>query len=235
MGFRESILIGMRIVIVALLLGSLFGVTAAADAPARWIPEHCRTTIVTDSVNNGWNDSYRQGLLEINAGQFVQAESSMCLALQSARRFEARDWRFSETLDELGLIAFELRDFQLAEQMQGAAIAEMLLAAGPGGEPLRDADLSRHRNIHEDCRSGIRVYMTRLGWIHEQMRGRISIDELNAAPWRVFAVGYLPLDSQLAERLDWLVAQYLLLENVDAADRLAELQYKILAKQNSSR
>jgi hypothetical protein len=221
----------MRIAVIALILGSVFGAVLADEAPMRWIPERCRSDAsVSDDANadSRWNEAYRQGLLAIQEGQFLQAESSMCLALRAARRFDPRDWRFSETLDELGLIAFELRDFELAEQVQGAAIAEMLLAVGPHGEPLGDADLSRNKHIREDCRSGVRVYTTRLGWIHEQLRGRISIDTLNEEPWRIFAVGYLPLDVQLAKRLDWLIAQYLLLEDVAAADALAELQHEII-------
>ena len=55
----------------------------------------------------------------------------MCLALVHAKNFAERDWRFAETLDELGLIYFMRGQFGESEKAQGAAVAELLLAAGP--------------------------------------------------------------------------------------------------------
>ncbi|MDH3626697.1 MAG: hypothetical protein OEV00_07205 [Acidobacteriota bacterium] len=217
----------MRISILTLALLSLFGPGAAAGTPQRWAPVHCGSQ---PAVDGDWNSAYRKALLAIEGGDYHAAEIAMCQALQAARRFDARDWRFAETLDELGRIAFELKDFELAERMEGAAIAEMLLATGPQGEPLRELDETNHAVIREDCRSGIGAYTTRLGWIHERIRGRITTTELEEAPWRVFAVGFVPLDRALAERLDWLVAQYLLQENVAAADGLATLQQELRSR-----
>jgi len=65
--------------------------------------------------------------------------------------------------------------------------------------------------------------MVRLGWVFDrQGRGR-EIDALLRAPHLILARGYLPYDS-LRERLDWLIAQYLLLEDFDAADWLSSLR-----------
>jgi hypothetical protein len=215
-----------------------------AGAPERWIPEHC-LEIATDDPRTElsgkaseaearWNQAYRRGFRAIERREYDVAEQQMCRALFAASRCGPRDWRFAETLDELGLIAFTLRDYDLAERVQGAAIAEMLLAVGPHGEPFRDQDASEQAPIRPDCRSGINVYTTRLGWIHERVSGRITTSELGRAPWRIFAAGYLPLDPHLARRLDWLVSQYLLEENLVAADELTDLQRQILGQAPSS-
>ncbi|HXV76693.1 MAG TPA: hypothetical protein VD788_10270, partial [Candidatus Polarisedimenticolaceae bacterium] len=158
---------------------------------------------------------------------YALAESEMCRALYAASGFGPRDWRFAETLDELGLIAFRLRDYEVAERLQGAAIAEMLLAVGPHGEPLADDDGSKRVAIRPDCRSGIEVYTRRLGWIHEHVEPSVTISEIRDAPWVVLTAGYIPLDAASVHRLDWLVSQYLLVENVAAAELLTEFQRRI--------
>ena len=227
----------MRITIVALILGLSLGALSLAESPLRWVPEHClahvemsdaeRKHSADDDADKRWNDSYRRGFRAIEGNDYFVAETEMCRALLAARDFDARDWRFAETLDELGLIAFELRDFELAERMQGAAIAEMLLAVGPPGEPLREHGGVNDSVIRPDCRSGIRVYTTRLGWILDRTPGRTTTAELESAPWRIFEAGYLPQDADLARRLDWLVSQYLLQEELTAAEALGELQREI--------
>jgi len=233
----------MRSTLTALLLATALGAPCLADAEGRWTPENCLAYPEAPSADDSpaapdrdpdrqWNDAYLHGLRAIENGEYDVAEAEMCRALIAAREFGPRDWRFAETLDELGLIAFQLRDYELAERLQGAAIAEMLLAAGPQGEPLRDLDPESHPQIRENCRSGIRAYTTRLGWIHERVRGGTTTEELTQAPWRVFAAGYVPLDSRLARRMEWLVAQYLLQENLAAAEELTELQREILGDQD---
>jgi hypothetical protein len=220
---------------------SLTSPSAPATAPAgieRFTPEQCVELAAPDrQAREGtersdpearWNESYRRGFRALEREDYHDAEQHMCHALMAARGFGPRDWRFAETLDELGLIAFTLRDFDRAEHVQGAAIAEMLLAVGPHGEPFRDKDASEQAPIREDCRSGIHVYTTRLGWIHDQVPGRIATAELARTPWRIFAAGYLPLDAQLAKRLDWLISRYLLEENLAAAEELGDLQRRIL-------
>ncbi|MBW2277690.1 MAG: hypothetical protein JRF63_09380 [Deltaproteobacteria bacterium] len=211
----------MRNTIAVFILGAALVAPCLAESPDRWTPEHCLAYAPAPSAekpqdalggdaDQRWNDAYRRGFRAIERGDYAAAESEMCRALLAAREFGPRDWRFAESLDELGLIAFQLRDYELAERIQGAAIVEMLLAAGPQGDPLRELDPESHPLIRPDCRSGIRAYTTRLGWIHERVRGRTTTEELQQAPWRVFAAGYVPLDIGLARRLDWLVAQYLL-------------------------
>lgn len=210
----------MRTFTIAILLGTFLGGFVVAEPVSRWVPEYC----LAHSPEASWNGAYRAALHAIELADYDVAESEMCRALLAARGFDPRDWRFAETLDELGLIAFQLRDYDAAERVQGAAIAEMLLAVGPQGEPLKDID---HPIIRPDCASGVRVYTKRLGWIQDRVPGRAPVDELRIKPWRVFAAGYLPLDADLAHRLDWLVSQYLLQEDVAASDALAELQGKI--------
>jgi len=222
----------MRIILTAIVLGVLLGGPGLADSKQRWAPEHCleySDEEVSAGDEESWNDSYRRGFRAIERGEYDIAEREMCRALLAARDFAPRDWRFAEALDELGLIAFQLRDFELAERMQGAAIAEMLLAAGPHGEPLEDLAESGRSAIRPDCASGVRVYTDRLGWIHERSPGRTTPDAIRSEPWSIFAAGYIPLDARLASRLDWLVSQYLLEENLDAADALTALRREIIA------
>ena len=226
----------MRLAAIVLVPAVLGAGPCLADPLPRWAPERCLEAATHDpsptasretDADSRWNAAYRRGRRAIERGAYVEAESAMCGATLAARDFGPRDWRFAETLDELGLIAFELRDFDLAERVQGAAIAEMLLAVGPHGEPFRDNGSSAQSPIRPDCRSGVAVYTRRLGWIHERTSGRIATDALSLEPWRVFAAGYVPLDSALAQRLDWLVSQYLLEENLVAADALSDLQRRI--------
>ena len=212
--------------LIAIVFGALLGGPTLAESPQRWAPEHC---LEYGPGEEPWSHAYRNGFRAIQQGEYVAAEREMCRALLAARDFGPRDWRFAETLDELGRIAFELRDFELAERMQGAAIAEMLLATGPHGEPLDDLGKSGRSVIRPDCASGVRVYTERLGWIHERSPGRTTTDAIRKKPWTVFEAGYVPLDASLASRLDWLVSQYLLEENLDAADALTELRGEIVA------
>ena len=111
--------------------------------------------------------------------------------------------------------------------MQGAAVAEMLLAVGPGGEPPHGLDGSQGAVMRSECSSGVRVYTERLGWVFEKLPGNRSVEKLQQAPWGVFSAGYLPLDADLARRLEWLISRYLLQENLAAAEALTGLQREI--------
>lgn len=223
----------MRISLLVVVVGALLGGPTLADSPQRWTPEHCHDYPATKAATGKnavkrWNDSYRRGFRAVQRGEYDVAEREMCGALTAAREFGPRDWRFAETLDELGLIAFELRDFELAERMQGAAIAEMLLAVGPHGEPQEELGKSGRSVIRPDCASGVRAYTDRLDWIHERSPGLTTTDAIRSEPWGIFRAGYIPLDAGLARRMDWLVSQYLLEENMDAADALDALRAEIL-------
>ena len=212
---------------------------AIADSPRRLFPDHCLVHVPgaeggalpeappEDDADRLWNTSYREGFRAIEAGDYPTAEKEMCRALFASGRFGPRDWRFAETLDELGLIAFQFGEFERAEQMQGAAVSEMLLAVGPGGEPPPRHDASEGAVMRPDCSSGVRVYTQRLGWVFEKLPGNRGVEELQQAPWRVFSAGYLPLDADLARRLEWLISRYLLQENLAAAEALTVLQREI--------
>ncbi len=225
----------MRFTLAILVLGFLSATPSLGEELPRWTPSHCHeygdaASTKAETAETVWNDAYRDGFRAIERGEYDVAERQMCRALLAARDFGPRDWRFAETLDELGLIAFQLRDFELAERMQGAAIGEMLLAAGPHGEPLAGLEASAHAVIRPDCASGIRVYTERMDWIHERVAGRLTTQAIRDEPWSIFSAGYIPLDAALASRLDWLVSQYLLEENLGAADALAALQDEILGR-----
>ena len=81
--------------------------------------------------------------------------------------------------------------------------------------------------MRPDCSSSVRVYTQRLGWVFDQLPGDRSVEKLQQAPWRVFSAGYLPLDADLARRLEWLISRYLLQENLAAAETLTGLQREI--------
>ena len=216
-------------------LALLLSTPANGELPQRPFPEHCLVHVADagsgasagTEADRLWNTSYREGFRAIEAGDYATAEREMCRALLAARDFGPRDWRFSETFDELGLIAFQFGEFERAERMQGAAVAEMLLAVGPGGVPPDLLDTTEGTVMRPDCASGVRVYTERLGWVLEQLPGDRSAEEFQRAPWRVFAAGYLPLDADLAHRLEWLISQYLLQENLIAAEALTGLQREI--------
>jgi hypothetical protein len=227
---------------MAILTGALTLLLAApamANPPWRPFPDHCLAHVAGaeggalpealpgDKANRLWNTSYLEGFRSIAAGDYPTAEGEMCRALFAARQFGPRDWRFAETLDELGLIAFQFGEFERAEQMQGAAVAEMLLAVGPGGEPPHRLDTSDGAVMRSECGSGVRVYTQRLGWVFEQLPGNRSIEKLQQAPWNVFSAGYLPQDADLARRLEWLISRYLLQENLAAVEALTGLQREI--------
>jgi hypothetical protein len=220
----------MRRISIVIVLGALLGGPTLADPLHRWTPEHCLEFSMVDVAAGDekiWNHAYRRGFRAIGRGEYDVAEREMCQALVAAQGFGPRDWRFAETLDELGLIAYELGDLELAERMQGAAIAEMLLAAGPHGEPLEGLGKSGRSVIRPDCASGVRVYTERLELILERSRGRTTADAIRRRPWSIYSAGYIPLDSLLADRLEWLVSQYLLEENLDAAEELTTLRSEI--------
>lgn len=195
-----------------------------------WLPEACVLTLeveraqqdsIEDSGEGGtdearWNRLYRLGIDAISSRDLEQARALFCQALEVAGSFGPRDVRFAETLDELGLVAFMDEDYTTSEAMQGAAVAEMLLALGPPRKDLAAA-------AEESCKSSVATYMVRLGWIFERQQRAHEIDPLMREPYRILERGYVPFDS-MSDRLDWLIAQYLLAEDYAAADWLSGLK-----------
>lgn len=166
-----------------------------------------------------WNLHYRQGWEAIETRDLDAAEYSLCRALNAARSFEAGDLRFTETLDELGLVSFLRGDFAQAEAMQGAAVAEILLSLGPPADDLTE----EQRDL---CRSSVATYLTRLGWVFDRQGRAELMGELERAPYLVLAMGYVPTEA-VANRLDWLISRYLLAEDMAAADWLAGLRRRL--------
>ncbi len=203
---------------------------AAVSGPvAGWLPEACVLTLDVESILAGekaaesddarWNRFYRRGMADFGRDDFAAARVSFCLALESAASFGPRDYRFAETLDELGLVGYLAEDYAFSEAMQGAATAEMLLALGPPA-----ADLTEEAG--NSCKSSVATYMTRLGWIFDRLGRGEDIEPLMREPYRILERGYVPFDS-LQGRLDWLIGRYLLAEDFAAADRLSALRGEI--------
>ncbi len=201
----------------------------SADSSAqRWLPQTCVLTLdVERAVQDGvedpdetnearWNRFYRLGIDAIGNRDLEQARIDFCQALAATVSFGPRDIRFAETLDELGLVAFMSEDYETSEAMQGAAVAEMLLALGPPAENLCET-------AKKSCKSSVASYMTRLGWIFERQGRGGDIEPLMNQPHLILEKGYVPYDS-LRERLDWLIGRYLLDEDFAAADRLSTLR-----------
>jgi len=194
-----------------------------------WLPSRCRSLLLVaeaageagaaDSAEERWNLHYRRGYGSIEEQDLETAEGSLCLALDAARAFEARDLRFAETLDELGLVAYLRGDDALAEAMQGAAAAEILLALGP---PARDQSAEEK----DRCGHTFATYLGRLGLVFERQGRAALLDELRRAPYLVLGMGYVPAQA-LEGRLDWLISRYLLAEDLAAADWLKGLQQRL--------
>jgi tetratricopeptide (TPR) repeat protein len=204
---------------MALLVMALMPIASIAKAIDRQLPTACVTLIefeqpgLDDAVEQrreaNWNRYYRDGQVAISQGDLRAALQSQCLALNQARGFDESDWRFAETLDELGRIHYLLEEYNAAEDAQGAAVAELLLAVGPED---KGPDT---RNVY--------LFIERLGLVYAQ-QGRSELTEtMLAEPYTVFALGYIPLDNVLARRLDWLVSEYMGLENYRAANALMQL------------
>ena len=196
----------------------------------RWLPDACILTLDVERALQvdvleeeadaaRWNRFYRLGIDAIDSQNLEQARASFCQALEAAGSFGPRDFRFAETLDELGLVAFMDEDYATSEAMQGAATAEILLALGP---PPRDLAAAAEK----EYKSSVATYMVRLGWIFERQGRPREIDALMTEPYRILERGYVPLDSVLP-RLDWLIAQYLLAEDFAAADWLTALRDEV--------
>ncbi len=208
----------------------LVACAAAADSnqERRWLPEVCVLTLdveralqgdgeeIAESDEARWNTLYRRGMTAFGSEDLEAARISFCSALEAAASFGPRDVRFAETLDELGLAAYLGEDYGLSEAMQGAAVAEMLLALGPPAADLAET-------AAESCKSSVATYMTRLGWIFERQGRGGEIEILMREPYRILGRGYVPFDSVLG-RLDWLIAQYMLAEDFAAADWLSALR-----------
>jgi len=188
----------------------------------RWLPESCRSLIELEEeaepprpAEARWNLHYRRGWDAIETRDLETAERSLCQALDAARSFGPGDLRFAETLDELGLVSYLRGDFAQAEAMQGAAVAEILLALGPPSGELT----AEQQDL---CRSSVATYLTRLGWVFERQGRAGLMAGLERAPYLVLAMGYVPAEA-VASRLDWLISRYLLAEDMAAADWLAGL------------
>jgi len=208
--------------------------TLSAEEPSpatspRWLPDTCLPLLDLaaargesggdESPETWWNRHYRAGWVAVEAGDVETAERSFCQALDVARFFGPRDFRFAETLDELGLVNYIRGDDSRAEAMQGAATAEILLALGPPAD-----DLTQEQT--DLCSSSVATYLTRLGWIFDRQGRSGQIEPLRKTPYLILAGGYIP-PKALATRLDWLISRYLLAEDMAAADWLTELQQRL--------
>lgn len=216
---------------LAILVSAAAGTAdGTSDAPVGgWLPEGCHPlldlaaakgeTPEDESADARWNREYRRGYDAIEKRDLETAERSLCSALAAAQGFGPRDLRFAETLDELGLVHYLRGDDDRSEAMQGAAAAEILLALGPPAD-----DLSEEERDH--CRSSVANYLARLGWIFERQGRPEEIEPLQRAPYLVLDRGYVPARA-LAPRLDWLIARYLLAEDMPAADWLTGLRERL--------
>lgn len=163
-----------------------------------------------DVSESRWNKHYSDGHTAIRKGDYSFAEQEMCLALDQAINFGERDWRYAETLDELGLIYFMLGDFELSEKAQGAAVAELLLAIGP-------------TKINETKTRKVSYFIQRLGRIYDKQERSDLTEKLAKRPHRIYDLAYIPLDQKLAQRLGWLVSEYLGFEDIHASNDLLRL------------
>ena len=67
------------------------------------------------------------------------------------------------------------------------------------------------------------MFIERLGRVYaEQGRSELT-EKLKNYPYKIYEMGYIPLDSDLTRRLGWLVSEYLGLENLTASNDLLKL------------
>lgn len=203
-----------------LLCLALMPTAVMAKPVERALPAACETLVEFESVGlfevpeerleASWNGYYLEGQRAIAQGDLQAALRAQCFALNQARGFDEGDWRYAEALDELGRIHYLLEDYNASEQAQGAAVAELLLTVGPddAGPPSRNVEL----------------FIERLGLVYRQQGRSELTGQLLQEPYRIFAHGYIPLDHELARRLDWLASEYLGLEDFVAADALMRLR-----------
>lgn len=180
--------------------------TAVAAAPRRPVPAECGADAAAAPANpeRAWHEHFRAGFEAIETGALDQAHAEICAALLAAAGFEPRDWRFAETLDELGLIDYLLGDDDASAAAQASAVAEMLLAKGP-----RAAE--------------VELYAARLAYPLARAGRDAQAKSLAAAPHGVFTQGLVPVSPETARRLDWLVAEYLRIEEVAIARELQDV------------
>jgi hypothetical protein len=229
---RTSTLLALLCLVASVAPAATYGAVAATEAPGRWLPESCQPRLelaaaagdvgASEDAETRWNRHYRRGYEAIESGDLETAELSLCQALEAARAYGARDLRFAETLDELGLLNFLRGDDARAEAMQGAAASEILLALGPPADDL----IEEERDL---CRSSVATYVARLGQVLERQGRAELIAKLERAPYLVLDRGYVPAPA-LEPRLEWLISRYLLAEDMAAADWLTALRERLRAE-----
>lgn len=132
--------------------------------------------------SQSWYAHHHDGWLAIRAGDYAQAQQHLTEALRYAEHFDSVDRRLSETFDDLGLVYYQLgKDFE-AEQMQGRAVTELLLAKG-----ARDSDLP--------------IFITRLGYIYQRQGRPSEITLIKEQPYMIFEQGYATHNLRLASTL----------------------------------
>ena len=182
-------------------------------AVRRRLPAECgiaaAATLDPLDAERAWNTLYREGHEAIEEGDLETGRQRICAALAHAAGFGPRDWRFAETLDELGLIHFLQADDEASIAAQSLAVAEMLLAEGPRAPGYRAGA----------CASAT-SYAARLAHPLRRVDRAAEAASIEAAPYRVFTLGLVPVDRALADRLGWLISEYLAVEDMEAARAL---------------
>lgn len=173
---------------------------------------------IGDQREARWNKFYSEGMVAIYNSNYSLAKQKICHALDQAKGFDERDWRFAETLDELGRINYLLEQYDESEKAQGAAVAELLLTTGPS---LKNQTKTR----------GVSLFISRLALVYQQQGRSELAEKLKQKPYKIFELGYIPLNKQLVKRLGWLVSEYLGAEDSNAANELFELIARIRASE----
>lgn len=174
--------------------------------PNRSLPEACNGLISGEAI---WNDAYQAGFEATRRGDHEAAKLAMCQALAAVSNSPADDWRFAETLDELGLVFYRLRDYDTCVAVQGRAVAEILLAQGPDS-PDVGKYVERLLFADEAWSSSDPGHMV------------IGLRKLKRDPYRIFGeLDLIDWTPSARGRLQWLRAEYLKRENLLAASFLA--------------
>jgi tetratricopeptide (TPR) repeat protein len=102
-----------------------------------------------------WEEHFGMAGLALKDNDFESARQHLEKARALAVDFPPGDRRLAETLDDLGLVYFSMGKPEQAAQIQGSAVAALLMSSGPD-----DPDLT--------------IYMERYGWAVTKAAGNSS-------------------------------------------------------------
>lgn len=143
--FELIVLVGIVALVVTFVQkGHLFESSEGDKAPP--------VVAVTEKDYEAWEVHFKTAQQAVHEKDFELAERELLAAEQLARLFPAGDKRLAETLDDMGLVYFSMGDPAKAMEVQGRAVAALLLSQGPN-DPELDVYIQRFAWAHREAKS----------------------------------------------------------------------------------